>query len=171
MEEERLKGEQAALEQAKSLKAQLEGMEEQDKAESEIRAAAKEEKRQKGEAKTSAKRAADLALIPGEYRNGSTNGNLNIKMKDDQTILFTINNTLGTATCSLPQNEAQLDYRNRKFNASFQQDRCSFDISFSEIKKGGSSKFVASVGTVKGCSQFCEKGGTFLGSYWRTEQK
>lgn len=135
------------------------------------------------------KESSELKRIAGHYENqqgkGQVLGTLDVTLKEGKTIKFNLYNKLGYAACKIEGEEAQLEYDERGgFKAVFGEapkgrvkkndDTCFIEMEFKETSKSVKEKkgfnFNVDVKS-KGCKQFCERGGTFMGNFWQVSEE
>ncbi|WP_289058476.1 hypothetical protein [uncultured Mesotoga sp.] len=131
------------------------------------------------------KESSELKRIAGHYENqqgkGQVIGTLDVTMTEGKTIKFNLYNKLGYAACKIEGEEAQLEYDERggfkavygeapKGRVKKNDDSCFIEMEFKEtsksVKENRGFNFNVDVKS-KGCKQFCERGGTFMGNYWK----
>jgi len=150
---------------------------------------AREETEQKSNELKQEKESSELKRIAGHYENqegkGQVSGTLDVSVKEDKTITFTIYNKMGYHTCKMESQEAKLEYDERqgikavygdtsapkRRVKSKDDDSCSIEMVFKETSKAVQEKrgfdFYVDINKPSRCKQFCERGGTFMGNYWK----
>lgn len=136
------------------------------------------------------KELSELKRIAGHYENqqgrGQVLGTLDVTMTEGKTIKFNLYNKLGYAACKMEGEEATLEYDERGgFKAIYGEaskgrkskkndDSCFIEMEFKEtsktVKEQKGFDFHVDI-KPKGCKQFCERGGTFMGNYWKVTEE
>lgn len=134
------------------------------------------------------KELSELKRIAGHYENqqgrGQVLGTLDVTMTEGKTIKFNLYNKLGYAACKMEGEEATLEYderggfkaiygeasKSRVKSKKMNDDSCFIEMEFKETSKSVKEQkgfdFHVDI-KPKGCKQFCERGGTFMGNYWK----
>ena len=170
------------LEEIAKAKRKIESDEKIRKAESKAR----EETEQKRKELKQEKESSELKRIAGHYENqqgrGQVLGTLDVTMIEGNAIKFNLYNKLGYAACKMEGEQARLEYDERGgFKAIYGEaprsrvkskndDTCFIEMEFKEASKSVKEQkgfdFHVDI-KPKGCKQFCERGGTFMGNYWK----
>lgn len=170
------------LEEIAKAKRKIESDEKIRKAESKAR----QETEQKRKELKQEKESSELKRIAGHYENqqgrGQVLGTLDVTLTEGKTLKFNLYNKLGYAACKIEGEEAQLEYDERGgFKAIYGEapksrvkskndESCFIEMEFKETSKSVKEQkgfdFHVDI-KPKGCKQFCERGGTFMGNYWK----
>jgi len=148
---------------------------------------AREETAQKRKELKQEKESSEMKRITGHYENqqgkGQVLGTLDVTLTEGKTIKFNLYNKLGYAACKIEGQEAKLEYDERggfkaiygevpksRVKSKKNDDSCSIEMEFKEISKSVKElkgfDFQVDI-KPNGCKQFCERGGTFMGNYWK----
>ena len=170
------------LEEIAKAKRKIESDEKIRKAESKAR----EETELKRKELKQEKETSEMKRIAGHYENqqgkGQVLGTLDVTLTEGKTIKFNLYNKLGYAACKMEGEEATLEYDERGgFKAIYGEaskgrkskkndESCFIEMEFKETSKSVKEQkgfdFHVDI-KPKGCKQFCERGGTFMGNYWK----
>lgn len=151
---------------------------------------AREETEQKHQELNQENEASELKRLAGHYENqqgkGKVLGTLDVTLTEGKTIKFNLYNKVGYAACKIEGQEAKLEYDERSgFKAIYgdasktrksrqNDDSCSIEMEFKEtsqsVKERKGFDFQVNI-KPNGCKQLCERGGTFMGNYWKLSEE
>jgi hypothetical protein len=179
--------EQERAQELQAIEAQKRKLESDEKLQKERNKAREEVERQRA-ALEDQKKAATLKSISGHYENydgKKVSGTLDIIATDEKSAIFRLRNKMLYASCAIANETAILEYDGSKIVATFgdinskkrgkrDNDTCGIEIRFREasdaVKESKGFSFYAEIDS-QGCRSFCERGGTFMGRYWKASDE